>query len=82
MSRPDGGHTCWVRLPSDGNALEIVRAAGEKGPLLVPGRVFSSKSVFENCFSLDLSAADSGEFETLLAQLGLALSRYGGSAAD
>lgn len=82
VSRPDGGHTCWVRLPSNGSALDIARTVGEKGPLLVPGRVFSSQAMYDCFFSLDLSSAGSTDFDQLMAHLGPAIARFGGTQFD
>jgi len=73
LSRPDGGHTAWVRCPTRCDALAIAKAVGEEGPLLVPGPVFSPTVAFRNFFSIDLSAAGTPEFDALLKRLAPAI---------
>ncbi|MGR3321106.1 MAG: aminotransferase-like domain-containing protein [Pseudooceanicola sp.] len=73
VSRPDGGHTCWIRCPVGTDTLAVAQAVGVDGPLLVPGPVFSPTAGFRNFFSLDLSAAGTPDFDRLLERLGPAL---------
>ncbi|OWU82995.1 hypothetical protein ATO6_21365 [Oceanicola sp. 22II-s10i] len=79
VSRPDGGHTCWIRCPPGCDAIAIARAVGEQGPLLVPGQVFSASQELGNFFSLDLSAAGSDEFSRLLPYLASAIEQNTGA---
>lgn len=55
VSRPDGGFTCWIRAPTEFDAMEATREALEKNFGYLPGPIFSATNSFKNFFALNLS---------------------------
>jgi 2-aminoadipate transaminase len=57
-TRPEGGMTLWVTLPSGFDAGELLIHARERGILFLPGRYFYSQHPQPNTLRLGFSAVD------------------------
>ncbi len=53
ITRPQGGFTLWLEMNEKVNAYKLHKVALEKYNIgIVPGQIFSSQGLFENCFRL------------------------------
>jgi DNA-binding transcriptional MocR family regulator len=71
VSRPTGGFLLWVELP-DGcaSALDLQRAALERGISIAPGPIFSARGSFQRFFRLSCGHPWSASLDRALAALG------------
>jgi DNA-binding transcriptional MocR family regulator len=71
VSRPEGGFLLWVELPDDGvNAIELQRAALERGISIAPGPIFSARGGFQRFLRLSCGYPWSDTLDRGLQTLG------------
>lgn len=69
-SRPLGGMSIWLEMPSAVNALDLHAAALEEGISIAPGPIFSAKMRHLSSVRLNCGALWSPEVERAIARLG------------
>jgi DNA-binding transcriptional MocR family regulator len=71
VSNPTGGFLLWVELPEGSrSAIELQRAALERGISIAPGPIFSARGSFARCVRLSCGYPWSDRFERAIATLG------------
>ncbi|RDL45690.1 PLP-dependent aminotransferase family protein [Marinomonas piezotolerans] len=55
FSRPNGGLSCWVELPSHIDTQQSYKALIQEGIVLTPGALFSAQSLYKNHMRLSFS---------------------------
>jgi DNA-binding transcriptional MocR family regulator len=68
--RPEGGYFLWIELPAGHDAIEIHRAALERGFSVAPGPIFSAKRQFRNCLRLNTGHPWTPAFDAAVRKLG------------
>jgi DNA-binding transcriptional MocR family regulator len=69
VSRPRGGHLLWVELVEGSDAHALSRQALAHRIGIVPGRLFSVKGRYTNCFRLNCGWELRGRLESALSTL-------------
>ena len=69
VSRPRGGHLLWVELAEDRDTSALSRQALAHRIGIVPGRLFSGRGRYGNCFRLNCGWQLRGRLEASLATL-------------
>ncbi len=67
---PAGGYFLWVQFPQGVDALELQRAALDRGINLAPGQIFSATQQFGNCVRLNFGHPRDPRFEPALREIG------------
>jgi DNA-binding transcriptional MocR family regulator len=71
VSRPRGGFLLWVELPDECvNAVDLQRAALDRGISIAPGPIFSARGSFQRFFRLSCGHPWSDAQERAIATLG------------
>lgn len=70
VSRPLGGHICWVRGPKQFNALATAKLLAPEGISFAPGPLFSVTRSFGNFLALNLSYPWTPEREAHIGTIG------------
>ncbi len=70
LTRPSGGHVLWVELPQECSAMELHKAALERGISIAPGVIFSPSRSYENCLRLNTSEPWNPKLERAIVTLG------------
>lgn len=53
VTRPSGGFTLWVELPTEVDSLALYGLAEKQGITIAPGRIFSTTDTFNHCIRLN-----------------------------
>ncbi len=70
VSRPEGGLTLWIELPSAVDALELNRRALARNISIAPGPIFSARSLYRNCVRLTYAQPWSARIEAAIHTIG------------
>ncbi|MGO4291785.1 aminotransferase-like domain-containing protein [Chitinophaga sp. RAB17] len=70
LTRPNGGISLWVVLPSKVNTWQLHEAAVEQGITFTPGSLFSSQDRYRNCIRLTNSNPWNDDQEWAVQTLG------------
>jgi DNA-binding transcriptional MocR family regulator len=76
VSRPTGGYLLWVELPEGcKNAVDVQRAALERGISIAPGPIFSARGAFQRFFRLSCGYPWTDSFDHAVETLGRLVGR-------
>lgn len=70
---PDGGFNLWCRLPAGLRARDLLREAGRRGVVFVPGEVFYAEAGGEDALRLNFSSQTESRIHEGIARLAEAL---------
>lgn len=76
FTRPEGGLFCWLQLPGDVDAREVLAAALKRGVAAVPGGSFFPNGGHENTMRLNFSNMSEERIAEGIRRLGVVIAEF------